>query len=234
MAWLPTGYLGEIIAGVAGGIVGAGLNEVTRYFRGWRQAGLNRGTDFHIAATMYPKIDPNDPSHQRYLPALEQGKTYVQELIWLGREISLTEFTANYYIYRQVISAMDRAKDAGLLLGDLPERAERPLLKKIAGYHNSIPSNDIVRLYKQHVGTSESGRVSGISPPTHEHYSGSPHRRVMRAMFIADSQLKGGIPPKETIHFHKGTHQNRYNTLMFLIEAYNKDPDRFKNCFAYF
>lgn len=224
----------KLLAGAVGGVIGVGLKEAAQYVWGWYRAGRHEDAGFHIAATMYPQINPSDPGHQRYLPALEQGKTHVQELIWLGSEISLSTFITNAYVLRQANSAMSSARNAGLLLDAMPERAERPLLKKIIGYHNAIPANDIVRVYKSHVGVDSVGRVHGISPPTHEHYSGSPHRRVLRAMFVAESQLQNGLPHKTAVHFPRDIHADRYDTLDFLIEEYKVKPERFEACRVYF
>lgn len=229
-------YLSEIIAGVTGGLVGAGLNEAARYVVGWRNAGQNKGADFHIAATMYPAINPDEPTHQAYLPALEDGKTHVQELLWLGSEIPLHVFLSNRYIYHQAISAMSGAKNAGLLLGEMPEKAERQIVKKIIGYHNSIPNNSIVQYYREHISGSRTARIKGISPPTHEHYDGSAHRKVLRAMFIADKQLKNGLPPEDKIYFGREGRAlgNRYKTLTFLINEYHKNPELFQDTHVYF
>ncbi len=226
--------LDKLVVGAVGGAIGVGLKEAGQYIWGWYRAGRHEDAGFHIAATMYPQINPADPGHQRYLPALEQGKTHVQELIWLGSEISLNVFLTNAYVLRQTNNAMSGARNAGLLLGTMPERAERPLLKKLVGYHNAIPSNDIVRVFKSHVGTDSVGRVHGISPPTHEHYSGSPHRRVLRAMFVADSQLANGLPHKTSVHFPREIHADRYDTLDFLIEEHQVKPERFEACRVYF
>jgi hypothetical protein len=224
----------RLVAGAVGGIIGVGLKETFQYLWGWYRAGRFESADVHIAATMYPRIDPADPGHGRYLEALEDGKTHVQELLWLGSEVSLKEFLDNAYVLRQANAAMSRARNAGLLLGDMPERAERPLLKKLVGFHNAIPANDIVRVFKTHVGTDGVGRVHGISPPTHEHYPGSPHRRVLRAMFVADSQLANGLPHKTLVHFPRGIHADRYDTLSFLIDEYKVNPERFEGCRVYF
>ncbi len=233
LGWFA-GRANHIFAGVVGGVVGAGLKEAFQYLWGWHRAGRNESADFHIAATLYFRIDPAEPHHAPYLPALQEGKTHVQELIWLGAEVALKDFISNRYVFKQVTSAMSEARNAGLLLGELPERAQRPLLKKIVGYHNSIPANDIVKLLKRHVSTDKLGRVHGISPPTHEHYSESPHRRVLRAMFVADAQLAHGLPPKTHVHFPNSAHGHRYDTLEFLIEEYKVHPDKFVNCRVYF
>lgn len=231
-----TDFPGEIIAGVVGGIVGAGLNEAFQYVKGWYETGQNKGAHFHIAATMYPEINPNDSTHQAYLPALEEGKTHVQELLWLGSEVSLDVFLTNRYLYSQVSSAMSKAKDAGLLLGKMSKSAERQIVKKIIGYHNSIPNNVIVQNYREHITGSSTARIRGISPPTHEHYKGSAHRKVLRAMFVADQQLQNGLPPEDKIYAGRPGRGlgNRYKTLTFLIDAYHKNPDLFKDTHAYF
>lgn len=225
---------GEILAGLVGGAVAAGLTGLGRYYIGWYRAGQFRGADFHIAATFYTPLDAQNPAHARYSAAIAAGKTHVQELIWLGEEIALSEFLENPYVLHEVSEAMGRAKDAGLLLDDLPERASRPLLKKILGYHNRIPATDLVALYKSSVGTASDGRVHGIAPPTHESYAGSPHRRVLRAMFIAQSQLTDGLPPMEAVHFPQEAHKHRYRTLQTLIADYRANPDKFANCRAFF
>lgn len=224
----------NILSGLIGGVVGAGLKEAMDYIWGWRMAGNNRSADFHIAATMYPEINLNDPAHKDYWAGLDQGKTHAQELIWLSGEVSLQTLLTNRYLYRQVTAAMNYAKDAGILLGAMPERAERPLLKKVSGFHSNIPNNGIVQLYKRHVGVPDGGRVLGISPPTHEHYEGSPHRRTLRAMFIADSQIEAGLPPKDKVFFRKETHGTRYKTLKTIIEDYKGDPGKYKNVRVFF
>jgi hypothetical protein len=231
---LITKYSGEVIAGLVGGAIVAVVSSVGRYLHGWHEAGRFRGADFHIAATMYTPIDLNNPAHVPYRAAAEAGKTHIQELLWLGEEVALSEFLTNPYVLNEVTNAMSRARDAGLLLGDLLERAERPLLKKILGYHNRIPATDLVRIFKETVGKAPDGRVYGIAPPTHEHYAGSPHRRVLRAMFVADSQLRDGLPPRDKVEFREGTQENRYTTLTTLIEAYQADRKRFAGCRAYF
>ncbi len=223
-----------LLSGVAGGVIGAGLKEITQYLWGWHQAGQNKGADFHIAGTMYPKIDPNDPTHKNYLHALSEGKTHVQEMIWLGGEINLETFLGNHYLHRKVQNAMAKAKDAGILIGTMPERAERPLLKKIVGHHNTIPNNSVVQIFKKHVGMSDQGRVSGICPPTHEHYAGSHHRRVMRAMFVADRQLEIGLPEKSKILFLRDSHANRYETIMTIHKEYHQNPEKFKAARVHF
>ncbi len=225
---------GNIVTGIVGGIIGAGLNEATRYFWGWRQTKNNKGADYHITATMYSRIDPNDPAHKEFLPALEAGKTHVQELIWLGGEVPLEAFLSNRYLYRQVLAAMARVKDAGLLMGVLPKDVERQLLKKTVGYHNLIPNNVIVNIFRRHVGSGDMQRVKGISPPTYEHYDGSPHRRVLRSMFIANSQIENGLPPKDKVHFPADTHAHRYETLTTIIEDYNKDQEKYRSARAFF
>lgn len=227
-------YSGEVLAGLVGGTIVAIVSTIARYWRGWYEAGRFRGADFHIAATMYTPIDLENPAHATHRVAAEAGKTHIQELLWLGEEIALSEFLANPYVLNEVSNAMARSKDTGLLLGKLSERAERPLLKKILGFHNRIPATDLVAIYKDAVGKSLDGRVYGIAPPTHEHYAGSPHRRVLRAMFIADSQLRNGLPPKDKIVFPQGTQEHRYASLTTLIEAYQADRKRFANCRAYF
>lgn len=229
-----THYSDQVLVGLVAGAVGGGLVEFTRYVKGWYQAGRFRGADFHIAATMYTPIDPSNQAHHRFKGTVAAEKTHIQELIWLGQEIALKDFVSNAYMLREISRAMNRTKDAGLLLGKLPERAERPLLKKIVGYHNAIPANEMVRIFKDNVGTDALGRSHGISPPTHEHYAGSPHRRVLRAMYIADSQLEKGLPPKEKVHFYQGTHANRYETLTNLIAAHRANPAQFESCRAYF
>ncbi len=225
---------GNIVTGIVGGIIGAGLNEASRYFWGWRQAKNNKGADYHITGTMYARIHPDDPAHKRFLPALEQGKTHVQELIWLGGEVPLDGFLSNRYLYRQVLGAMGRVQDAGLLMGVLPKDVERQLLKKTIGYHNLVPNTVIVNIYRKNVGVAEGQRVKGISPPTYEHYDGSPHRRVLRSMFIADSQLENGLPPKDKVHFPEQTHAHRYETLTTIIEDYRKDPAKYHAAHAFF
>lgn len=227
-------YSGEVVAGLAGGAIVAIVSSVGRYVHGWYEAGRFRGADFHIAATMYTPIDLDNPAHVPYRADAEAGKTHIQELLWLGEEIALAEFLTNPYVLNEVTSAMNRARNEGLLLGRLSERAERPLLKKILGYHNRIPATDLVRLYKDTVGKAPDGRVYGIAPPTHEHYPGSPHRRVLRAMFIADSQLRNGLPARDKVVFPQSTQEHRYATLTTLIEAYQADRKRFANCRAYF
>lgn len=231
---LLTGYSDQIIVGLIGGAVGGGLAELVRYIHGWYQAGRHRGADFHIAATMYTPIDPENPAHHRFKDAAANGKTHIQELIWLGQEIALKDFIPNPYVQREISTAMGKTKNEGLLLGLLPDRALRPLLKKILGHHNSIPANDTVRSFKQYAGIDTSGRIHGIAPPTHEHYEGSAHRRVLRAMFIANSQLENGLPPKDKIHFIQDAHANRYETMIALIAAHKADAARFDSCRAYF
>lgn len=233
LGW-AAGHADKLFAGALGGVVGAGLKESFQYVWGWYRAGRHEDGDVHIAATMYPRIDPNDPGHKRYLPALEAGKTHVQELLWLGSEVALEDFISNTYVLSQVNSAMAEARNAGLLLGAMPERAQRPLLKKLRGFHSSIPANDIVRAFKAHVGTDAMGRTHGISPPTHEHYPDTPHRRVLRAMFVADSQLANGLPHKTQVHFEDASQAVRYDTIDFLIEEYRVEPSKFDNCRVYF
>ncbi len=232
-AWLVSN-LGEVIAGLVGGAVVAFLSGIYRYIRGRQQAGRFEDATFHIAATMYTSIDLDRPEHARYAEAAESGKTHVQELIWLGREVALTTFLTNPFVLSEVSGAMDRSKREGLLIGQMHEDAERPLLKKILGYHNSIPATDLVHLFKDNVGKSADGRVYGISPPTSEDYPGSPHRRVLRAMFIADSQLSDGIPAVENVFFRHETQRHRHETLTTLIELYRAKPETFERCRAYF
>lgn len=227
-------HSGEVLAGLVGGLIVAVVTGTGRYIRGWYEAGQYKGADFHIAATMYTPIDVSDPAHAAYLEAAKTGKTHVQELLWLGQEMSLAEFLTNPYVLSEVNNAMGRARGAGLLLDDLPERARQPLLKKILGYHNAIPATDLVNVFKDRVGRAADGRVHGIAPPTHEHYDGAQHRRVLRAMFVADSQLEDGLPPKEQVHFTHPNFANRYQTLETLIAAYRADPQKFRECRAYF
>jgi len=224
----------QLVAGLIGGTVGAGLSGFTRYVAGWHRAKRNRGEAFHIAATTYPRIDPGNIAHAPYLPALAAGKTHVQQMVWLGAEVDLKTFLANPYVCREVLRSMSRVCNAGLLIGEIAVAAERQLLKKLVGYHNSIPRNDNVLAFKAHVGCDAHGRVHGISPPTHEHYAGSPHRRVLRAMFIANSQLANGIPPIEQVHVARDSHANRHATVSFLIDAYRRAPERFEDCRVYF
>ncbi len=231
--WL-LGHVGEVIAGIVGGAVVAFLTGLFRYIRGRQRAGRSEDASFHIAATLYTPIDLTKPEHAQYSLAASEGKTHVQELLWLGEEIALATFLPNPFVLSEVSSAMDRSRREGLLIGQLHEDAERPLLKKILGYHNTIPMTDLVYLYKDHVGRASDGRVFGISPPTCEDYPGSPHRRVLRAMFIADSQLAHGIPAKEFVHFTNGGQQNRHETLTTLIQLYRDKPEVFARCRAYF
>ena len=210
------------------------LAGIFRYIRGRQRAGRSEDASFHIAATLYTPIDLSRPEHAPYRQAAAEGKTHVQELFWLGQEIALATFLPNPFVLSEVSNAMDRSKREGLLIGALHEDAERPLLKKILGYHNTVPMTDLVRLYKDHVGRASDGRVFGISPPTCEDYPGSPHRRVLRAMFIADSQLEHGIPPKDNVLFTNGGQQNRHETLTTLIQLYRDNPDKFARCHAYF
>ena len=228
-------HLGEILAGLVGGVIVATLTEIVRYIRGRLQAGRNEDACFHIAATMYTPIDLNDPYHAKtYHDALMTGKTHVQELLWLGEEIPLSTFLGNPFVLHEVSRGIDRSKNEGLLLGKLHEDAERPLLKQILGYHNRIPATDLVRLYKTRVGTTSDGRVFGISPPTSEDYAGSKHRRVLRAMFVAESQLTNGIPDKEKVYFANGEQAHRHDTLTTLIDVHRKNPHKFDRCRAYF
>ena len=228
------GHVGEVLSGIVGGAVVACVSGVYYYIQGWRQAGRSEDASFHIAATLYTPIDLSRPEHGAYGAAVESGKTHVQELLWLGEEVPLSALLQNPFVLSEVSGAMNRSKREGLLIGDMHEDAERPLLKKILGFHNRIPSNDLVALYKRQVGTSSDGRVFGISPPTSEDYPGSPHRRVLRAMFIADSQLRDGIPPKSSVHFSNASQGSRHDTLTALIERYRKDPATFERCRAYF
>lgn len=228
-------YSDQIIVGAVGGLFGGAFVEIVRYGQGWLEARGNKGADFHIAATMYTPIDLTNPAHEHFAEAAAAGKTHVQELLWLGHEKALNDFLQNRYVYREVMGAMGRAQKEGLLLGLLPQRAERPLLKKLLGYHNGIPATDLVNIYKDYAGRDAQGRVYGISPPVHEHYPGSPHRRVLRAMFIPDRLLKDGLPPKDKVYFLKPmTHSNRYETVQALINLYRSDPSRFDDCRAYF
>ena len=231
--WLLS-HVGEVIAGIVGGAVVAFLTGIFRYIRGRQRAGRSEDASFHIAATLYTPIDLARPEHAHYREAVAQGKTHVQELLWLGEEVALATFLPNPFVLSEVSNAMDRSKREGLLLGDLHEDAERPLLKKILGYHNTIPMTDLVHLYKNNVGRTADGRVFGISPPTCEDYPGSPHRRVLRAMFIADSQLAYGIPPRDSVLFINDGQQNRHATLTTLIQLYRDNPDAFARCRAYF
>ncbi|MEO0730951.1 MAG: hypothetical protein AAFY64_11260 [Pseudomonadota bacterium] len=224
----------EVLAGLVGGLVVAGLTGLYRRLHGWYVAGRHKGSTFHIAGTFYTALDPNRPDHARYADAIAEGKTHVQELIWLGPERALAEFVPNAYVLNCVTTAMDRAKGAGILIGKIKPRAERPLLKSILGHHNTIPATDLVRLYKQTVGVTSDGRVHGIAPPTHESYAGSQHRRVLRAMFVSDSQLAGHIPPKAAVHFPTSAHANRYETLVEIIRDYHATPQRYNACRAYF
>ncbi len=229
-----TRYSDQVLVGIVGGFVGALLTTFFRYIHGWIQAGRYRDADFHITATYYVPIE-SEPALTKQMDASQlEGKTHVQKIIWLGQEISLDEFISNTYILREIKSAMNETKNAGLLLGRLAERAERPLLKKILGYHSAIPSNDIVRAYKEYAGVNSAGLVNGIAPPTHEHYKNSPHRRVLRAMFIADRQLTEGLPPKDNIVFTQEAQAYRYETLNTLIEDYGKNIERYDRCRAYF
>ena len=224
----------KILAGLIGGLVVAVFTSVARYIYGWYQAGQYREADIHIAGTMYTRLDPQNPAHAIFQDAMANGKTHVQELLWLSQEIRLSDFLANPYILRTVSRAMSSTRDAGIMLGKMSERTERPLLKKILGLHNTIPATDLVRLYKSTVGTTADGRVVGCSPPTHEQYSGSPHRRVLRAMFVADSQLRDGLPPKEVIHFSATGSGHRYDTISEIIADYRKSPEKYARCRAYF
>lgn len=229
------GSTDKIIAGLIGGLAAALFTALFRFVIGWYRAGQNVDGGFHIAATLYTPLDPsNDGQRARYPEAFEDGKTHIQELIWLGGEVPLSGLLTNDYVFRMVVSAMGRAKNAGILLGKMPERAERPMLKQIIGAHNLIPANDIVRVYKAQIGTESDGRIYGISPPTHERYDGSPHRRVLRAMFVADSQLSGGLPPKEKVWFRNSDHSYRYDTVRTIIAEHRQKPERFARCRAWF
>ncbi|HUS97671.1 MAG TPA: hypothetical protein VMX97_13100 [Hyphomicrobiaceae bacterium] len=228
---LAAKHSSEVIAGIVGGAVTATLTGLGRYVYGWHQASRQQGAHFHIAGTMYTPLDPANPAHA---PALEAGKSHVQELLWLGDEIGLPHFVPNPYMLRTVSSAMARTSGAGLLLGHLPQRVETPLLKKILGHHNTIPATGLINAYKTNIGTAPDGRVHGISPPVYEHYKGSDHRRVLRAMFIAESQLMQGIPPREKVHFPHQNHVNRHATLSTLIAGYHENPQAFDCCRAYF
>ena len=231
---LLTRYSDQVLVGIVGGFVGAVLTTVFRYIHGWFQAGRYRDADFHITATYYVPLELEPGISGQMDPAQLEGKTHVQKIIWLGQEVTLDEFISNTYILREIKSAMNDTKNAGLLLGLLAERAERPLLKKILGYHSAIPANDIVRAYKDYAGVDAEGLVNGIAPPTHEHYSNSPHRRVLRAMFVADRQLNEGLPPKDKIVFPQESQAHRYETLNTLIEDYRKNSERYDRCRAYF
>ncbi|MGI9426522.1 MAG: hypothetical protein ACR2PA_25305 [Hyphomicrobiaceae bacterium] len=225
----------EVIGGLIGGAIAAMLLGTVRYFRGWYDAGQFRGADFHIAATMYTRIDDPDLSDADRARAVRAKKSYVQELLWLGEEAPLSDLLTNPYVLRQVSNAMGRARNEGLLLGAIHERVELFLMKKIIGYHNRIPKSDLTDAYKRHVGAGAGERVHGIAPPTHEHYRGSQHRRVLRAMFIADSQLQAGqLPAKEDIYFKTGGQGNRYDTIAAITAAYHENPERFARCQAYF
>ncbi len=224
----------KVLAGFVGGLVVAVFTAALRYWLGRRRAGRMEDADFHIAATLYTPLDAADPAHARYADAMAAGKTHVQELLWLGPEVPLVQFLANPYVLHQASRAMGRVRGAGVLLGVMPEMAERPFLKKLLGHHNTIPATDLVRLYKDSVGTAADGRVHGISPPTHENYPGSPHRRVIRAMFVADGQMDAPLPERGAVHFPYPGAENRYDTLQTIIRDYRQDPDRYAACRAYF
>ena len=221
----------KVLGGAVGGLVVALIGGFLRYAVGWYQAGKHRDADFHIAATIYTLLDADDPRHAQ---ALSAGKTHVQELLWLGQEVPLSTFLTNPYVLREASAAMSKARGAGVLLGTMPDRAERPFLKKVLGHHNTIPATDLVRLYKKHVGFDDDGRVHGISPPTHEHYPDSPHRRVIRAMFIADSQLRDTLPERGSVHFRHEGEEHRYDTIQTITRDYRQNPDRYTRCRAYF
>ena len=221
----------KVLAGFVGGLVVALFTAIMRYIVGWYQAGKHRDADFHIAATIYTPLDADDPDHAA---ALSAGKTHVQELLWLGQEVPLSTFLTNAYVLREANAAMSKAHGAGILLGTMPDRAELPFLKKLLGHHNTIPATDLVRLFKKHVEVDADGRVHGISPPTHEHYPGSQHRRVIRAMFIADSQLRDTLPERAKIHFRHEGEEHRYDTIQTITRDYRQKPDRYARCRAYF
>jgi len=224
----------KVLAGFVGGLVVALLTAAMRYLAGRRRAKRMEDADFHIAATLYTPIDPGDPDHARYADAHAAGKTHVQELLWLGPEIPLSQFLVNPYVLHQASRAMGKVRDAGILLGVMPEMAERPFLKKLLGHHNTIPATDLVRLYKDSVGTGKDGRVHGIAPPTYENYAGSPHRRVIRAMFVAQGQMDAGLPERGAVHFRHEGAENRYDTIQAIIRDYRRNPERYARCRAYF
>lgn len=224
----------KILAGFIGGLVVALLATLGRYIVGWYKAGKYQDADFHIAATLYTPLDEANPDHARYADAMAAGKTHVQEIFWLGQEVPLSQFLTNPYVLSSALTAMGRVRGAGLLLDRMPPRAELPFLKKLLGYHNTIPSTDLVKLYKDSVGREADGRVKGISPPTHEHYPGSQHRRVIRAMFIADSQLSGTLPERSKVYFPFEGAENRYDTIQTLVRDYRQNPKRYHRCQAYF
>ena len=113
-----THYSDQVLVGLIAGAVGGGLAEFSRYVKGWYQAGRFRGADFHIAATMYTPIDPSNQAHNRLKGTVAADKTHIQELIWLGQEIALKDFVSNPYMLREISGAMNKTKDAGLLLGN--------------------------------------------------------------------------------------------------------------------
>lgn len=221
----------KVLGGAVGGLVVALLGGVARYVMGWYRAGKYQDADFHIAATIYTPLEPGNSDHAKGLAA---GKTHVQELLWLGREVPLSTFLTNPYVLREASTAMGKARGAGILLGTMPERAERPFLKKLLGHHNTIPDTDLVRLFKDRVGRETDGRVQGISPPTHEHYPGSPHRRVIRAMFVADSQLRDTLPERAMVYFRHEGEEHRYDTIQTITRDYRQHPERYDRCRAYF
>ncbi len=53
-------------------------------------------------------------------------------------------------------------------------------------------------------------------------------------MFVADSQLEDGLPPKDNVLFDRDTHAHRYETLRTLIAAYEADQHQFDRCRVYF
>ncbi len=224
----------DLTAGAVGGLIGGSVVASMRYLAGWRRAKLNLGSEFHIAATLYVPVETGQGHDRRHQLAQAHGKQFIQELYFLGPEIALSDFLTNPYILSRVEAAMNAAKNEGLLIGGLEEDCERPLLKKIAGYHATIPASEIVTYCKRFLGQDVHGMTHGIAPPTHENYPGSPHRRVLRALFISEHQLTDGLPPLEHVFFENDQHQHRYQTLATLITLYRDNPERFARCHTRF
>ena len=197
LGW-AAGHADKLFAGALGGVVGAGLKESFQYFWGWYRAGRHESGDFHIAATMYPRINPKDPGHKRYWPALEDGKTHAQELIWLGSEVALESFLSNKYVLRQANIAMGNATNAGLLLGTMPRTRRTPAAEETQRVSQLDPRQ---RYRADFQGPCRHRRRRPhpwhLTTDTRALPRITRHRRVLRAMFIADAQLTHGLPPKD-------------------------------------
>lgn len=226
---------GDILLGVVGGIVAAVLTWLFHQAWGYWQAHRNHEADFHVTATYYADIDRDDPrilslpdaSRDAVRARIDAGELkYIQEIIWLGPEVRLSELFDNPWQHRRVVSQMQSTVGGAWLVRGLPDTIERPLFKKIVGFHNRIVPNDRVRLLKLALGTLPNGLISGISPPTYENKDDDRfHRRVMRAMFIGQSQLEEKLPPKDQVYFHIPTHADRYDTLLAIKNEYAKEDE---------